>query len=261
MRETPNPSEASQQLSASLSRQRASITRYLVLAGLCVASMIAYISRNCLGLAEQPISQELNIKLVPMGWVMGTFFWTYALAQIPAGWLGHVWGPRKALAIYAVVWSLACLAMGQAIGFWTLIAAQLLFGIGQAGLFPCAAAVISRWITGMRRAIASGFLGGSQSFGAAVGSALTAVLLNGVPGFWWDDIYVKIDVVQLSWRGPVSSGRSAFSSGFEIDQQITGASTARNSPCLNQQAKPSPPKRKPPHQLPGAASSQALTCG
>lgn len=162
--------------------------------------MIAYVGRNCLGLAEEPISKELKIDLVPMGWVMGTFFWTYALAQIPAGWLGHVWGPRKALALYAVVWSAACFAMGLATGVWSLITAQLLFGIGQAGLFPCAAAVISRWIPDKRRALASGLLGGSQSLGGAIGTALAGALLVGVVLTWNDEPFAAFGPY-LNWRG------------------------------------------------------------
>lgn len=209
MSQTPNPYEtpvASTSTSTPAddahgsAGQRATITRYIVLAGLCVAAMIAYVGRNCLGLAENPISRELNISLKPMGWVMGTFFWTYALAQIPAGWLGHVWGPRKALALYALLWSVACFAMGAAAGFWSLIAAQLAFGIGQAGLFPCAAAVISRWIPEKRRAIASGLLGGSQSLGGAIGTALTGALLAGTIGFWWGDTFIEFLGVAVNWR-------------------------------------------------------------
>ena len=177
MTESPNPYEPSAEPGSE--RQRPTFTRYRVLLGLCAASIIAYIGRNCLGVAEGQIREELNISIVSMGWVMGFFFWSYALAQIPAGCLAHVWGTRNALALYAFTWSLACIAMGLANDVNSLIAAQVFFGIAQAGLFPCAAAIISRWMPEQRRAIASGLLGGSQSLGGAVGSALAGALLSG----------------------------------------------------------------------------------
>lgn len=179
MNELPNPYEPSAG-SSHPRPNRPSLARNYVLAGLCAAAIIAYIGRTCLGVAEGQIRDELDIPLVWMGVVMGAFFWSYALAQIPAGWLGHVWGPRNALTLYAWTWSLACLAMGMASNVASLIAAQIFFGMAQAGLFPCAAAVISRWIPDRRRAIASGLLGGSQSLGGAVGNALSGSLLAGV---------------------------------------------------------------------------------
>ncbi|MBP89606.1 MAG: MFS transporter [Planctomycetaceae bacterium] len=204
MTESPNPYEPSQESQIALPERR-SIARYYVLAGLCATSIIAYVGRTCLGVAEGEIREELNISIVSMGLVMGTFFWSYALAQIPAGWLGHVWGTRKALALYAFTWSLACVAMGMANDVSTLIAAQVFFGIAQAGLFPCAAAVISRWIPEKRRAIASGLLGGSQSLGGAVGSALTGPLLAGtfLAGLWWPTFgggFYHLDGIWADWR-------------------------------------------------------------
>lgn len=179
--------------------------RWIVLAALCAAATIAYVGRTCLGLVQQPIREELGIKLVPMGWVMGMFFWSYAFAQIPAAWLGHVWGSRAALAFYAAAWSLACAAMGLANGFWALIIAQLCFGTAQAGLFPCAGAIIAKWASISRRAVSSGLLGGFQSVGGALGSAMTGALLAGVlfdyefPAMHWRWIYALYALPGLVW--------------------------------------------------------------
>ena len=63
--------------------ERPTWARHYVLAGLCAAAIIAYIGRNCLGVAEGAIRSEFDIPLLQMGWLMGTFFWSYALAQIP----------------------------------------------------------------------------------------------------------------------------------------------------------------------------------
>ena len=181
--------------------------RWIVVAALCLAATIAYVGRTCLALVQSPIREELHIELIPMGWVMGMFFWSYAFAQIPAGLLGHTWGNRKALALYAAAWSLACAAMGLATGFWTLILAQLVFGIAQAGLFPCAGAVISRWVATSRRAVSSGLLGGFQSVGGALGSAMTGALVSGFVFYYaffvihWRWVYALYALPGLLWAG------------------------------------------------------------
>ena len=158
--------------------QKPSRARYGVAAFLCAAAAVAYMSRNCIGVAEDAISSELGLNEVQMGWVMSAFFWSYAAAQIPSGWIAHTWGVRRALSLFAVLWSATAALAGLAGGFWTLVAAQMLFGAAQAGVFPCAADAISKWIPAARRALASGSLASCMSLGGAAGAALAGLLLS-----------------------------------------------------------------------------------
>ncbi|QDU09376.1 MFS transporter [Gimesia aquarii] len=167
--------------------------RYLVLTLLCLIAAIAYISRNAISVPAKLIQEELGISLTQMGWVMSAFFWSYALSQIPSGWVGHIWGTRRALTLFAILWSIATAFTGVVIGFWTLVVARLLFGISQAGIFPCSANSISKWLPESRRGIASGLLGSFMSIGSAIGSFIIGVLLVGFDCF-------GITVPAVSWR-------------------------------------------------------------
>jgi MFS family permease len=182
-----------------------SSARTVVLISLCAAAAIAYVQRNCIGVAESTIRTELGMTKQQMGWALSGFFLTYSLFQIPTGWLGERLGPRKTLSIYSAVWSAATAITGLAgIGLvavwlvplvmrirpeidtvaasllaaiWWLYAVRILSGIGQAGLFPCSAIVISQWFPQSRRASVSGWLGTSQQVGAIIASGLTGLLL------------------------------------------------------------------------------------
>src|SRR5262249_61416191 len=77
--------------------------RHVVLAGLCLAVAIAYVHRNCVGVAEAEVRAGLRLSLDQSGLLMSSFFLTYALLQVPAGWLGSLWGPRRTLALVALV--------------------------------------------------------------------------------------------------------------------------------------------------------------
>ena len=154
--------------------------RYWVLGWLCVAAAVAYMSRNAISAAESTIREDLQLSVTQMGWVLSAFFWGYALAQIPAGWLGQRWGTRRALSFYAVVWSLAAALTGLTWGLTSLLIARLLFGVAQAGIFPCAATTIRNWLPTSRRALASGALGSFMNIGGAIGTALTGLLVSGI---------------------------------------------------------------------------------
>ncbi|MAG92719.1 MAG: MFS transporter [Planctomycetaceae bacterium] len=168
--------------------------RHKVMAMLCLAAAIAYISRNSIAVPVELIEEDLGLDERKMGWVMGAFFWSYAFAQIPAGWLGQYWGTRRALSLYAVLWSFASALSGWASGLWSLIAARLLFGIAQAGIFPSSANTIAKWLPNSERGTSSGALGAFMSIGGAISLALTGLLLSGID---WGPLHVP----GVSWRG------------------------------------------------------------
>ena len=73
---------------------------------LCLAALIAYVQRSALSVPTKNIQADLGIDASAMGWVMATWYWGYAILQVPAGWIADSVGSRKALAIYAFAWSI-----------------------------------------------------------------------------------------------------------------------------------------------------------
>ncbi|HEY2250528.1 MAG TPA: MFS transporter, partial [Planctomycetaceae bacterium] len=70
-------------------RSAPSRVRYIVLVWLCLAAGIAYVQRQSLGLVEVEVREELGLSKKESAWIMTTgFFLTYALFQVPAGWVG-----------------------------------------------------------------------------------------------------------------------------------------------------------------------------
>jgi MFS family permease len=171
-------------------------TRYVVLAGFCMAATVAYVERNGIGVAVGRIKQDLVVSDKQMGFVMGAFFLSYALLQIPGGWLAIRYGTRRMLTIYALLWSLATAMIGTATGFWTLLAAQLAMGAAQASLFPCATSSLARWLPGSQRGLASGALASFMSVGSATGIALAGVLLARLG---WRPVFVLYAIPGLLW--------------------------------------------------------------
>jgi MFS family permease len=160
--------------------------RYVVLAALCAAAAISYVSRNCLGVAvaDGKIGGELQLSDRQMAWVMAAFFASYSIFQIPSGWTVQTMGSRRALPLFASVWSLATAAMGLATGFVSLLAAQLGMGLAQAGVFPASTHSIGQWMPSTRRAVACGWLASCMSAGGAIAVALTGWMLQELSWRW-----------------------------------------------------------------------------
>ncbi len=151
--------------------------RHIVLAMLCLAALIAYVQRNSIGVAEETIRRELSLSKYEMGWVISCFFLTYAIFQIPTGYLGQVFGTRRALSMFAALFSLSAGVFGVAYNTAALIGTRLGMGALQAGIFPCAVNTVKKWIPERRRSFSTGMLASFMSIGGAIGAALTGFLI------------------------------------------------------------------------------------
>jgi len=176
--------------------ERPTLIRYRTMAWLTVASALAYLCRNSIGVAESTVRQDLQLTLEQSGWFLGAFFWSYALFQVPCGWFAHIYGTRRSLAIFAFTWSIASIALGTANSLELLIAAQLLMGISQAGIFPAAVGSIGHWMPLSQRSLACGILGAGMQVGAITASGLTGLLLTMVEWRW---IFILLALPGLVW--------------------------------------------------------------
>ena len=53
------------------------------------------------------IQQEFGFNLEQMSYLLASISWTYAIFQLPAGWLIQRFGFRRLMAIALALWSLA----------------------------------------------------------------------------------------------------------------------------------------------------------
>jgi ACS family glucarate transporter-like MFS transporter len=128
--------------------------RYRILAVLFGLSLVNYVLRNNLSIAIPSIRQEYGFSGAELGWILGSFNFTYALFQIPGGVFGDRYGPRRALAIIAVTWGVltfltgfapALMAASATGAMVSLIVVRLLTGVAHAPVFPVMAGAFANW--------------------------------------------------------------------------------------------------------------------
>src|SRR5215813_496007 len=78
--------------------------------------MIMYMDRGAIGPAIPLIRRDLGIGLVGMGVAAAVYNLGYTLFQIPGGCLGDRIGPRRALTLFMVWWSVFASATAFALG-------------------------------------------------------------------------------------------------------------------------------------------------
>ncbi len=152
--------------------QSATRVRWGIVGITAIASLLLYLDRYCVGFARDAIQQEFNASPVMMGWFVSAFFYSYALGQVPASWIGHRFGIRFALTAFILTWSLFTGLIGAVTSVAAIIALRLLCGLAQAGAFPCAGRIIRDWMPVAQRGVGSSYV----TFGGRVGGAIAPVL-------------------------------------------------------------------------------------
>lgn len=212
--------------------------RYHILAWLSVAAVLAYFGRNSIGVAESTIRGDLELTESEMGWFLGAFFWSYALFQVPAGYLGQRFGTRLVLGWSAITWSFGLLLLAGANNLFLLIASQLFIGIAQAAVFPCAVQSIALWFPEPRRATACSALSIGMQLGAVITASLTGLLLV----LWdWRLIFIMYATPGLAWA-IVFLAR--FHDRPEDDPSVSAAELELIKPSRTEETSPSDANKK-----------------
>jgi MFS family permease len=157
--------------------ERPTSVRYVIVAVVTLMSFLLYLDRFCVSFAADYIRQDLRLSQTQISYFISAFFWSYALAQVPAGWFSDRFGARTILAAYILSWSLFTAWIGAAHSFFILMLARVGCGLGQAGAYPAAASVVRRWMPLSTRGTASSFVANGGRIGAALAPVLTAYLM------------------------------------------------------------------------------------
>jgi len=184
---------------APLLTSRPTRVRYLVLAALCAITTINYIQRNSLGGAETTVRADLQLTRNDTGDAMGAFFLTYALCQVPSGWLAQRWGGRWALTVFAAGWSIVMAFTAAATNLPALLGARWTMGALQAGIFPCCTMILAAWYPVTRRGFASAILNSFMLIGGVIASWLTAELIGPLGWRWLFLLYALPGLVWACW--------------------------------------------------------------
>jgi MFS transporter, ACS family, D-galactonate transporter len=145
--------------------------------------LVNFIDRSALSISLPSIDKEFHIDTAVEGWILGSFFWTYLLFQLPGGWLLDRFGPRRIVSYAGIVWGLFQVLGGLATGGVTLVFSRLGLGLAEAPTSPAVAKLNANWLPARERARGATWVDMAGALGTAIGGVIVTALI-GLTGNW-----------------------------------------------------------------------------
>ena len=184
--------------------------RWRIFVILSLASFTAYVLRGNLSIAAPDMMADLQLSEIQWSWVLAAFTTGYTIFQFPGGVLGDRMGPRKAVTLLCIFWTLLTIVTAAVPGtdvasatlvIGSLVTVRFLVGMFQAPIFPIINAAICRWFPPGGWAFPCGLNNASLTLGIAVSAPVLAWLIAAygwrisfwiiaplgmlVAGLWW----------------------------------------------------------------------------
>lgn len=183
--------------SIELAKPRASINGLVGL--LAVAIFINYVDRGNLATAAPLIKDELKLSNVDFGYLVSAFFWTYATAQIPIGWILQRVPAHIVMAGALTLWAIATALSGIVQGFTLLLMLRLLLGLGESAAFPCMSKMLADNLPPERLGAANGLVSAGIAIGPAFGTLAGGLIMA---RFGWRASFLLFGLIPLLWLWP-----------------------------------------------------------
>ena len=170
--------------------------RHQVLTFLFALSTITYIDRTSISLLAAEMKADLGIRNDAWGWVLSAFALSYALFELPTGALGDRIGPRKVLLRVVMWWSAFTAFTGLAFNWLSLLVVRFLFGAGEAGAYPNASIVVSRWFPKQEVGRAQSFIWAAGRVG---GTLAPWIVIPVAVHFGWRVSFYFLGLLGIVW--------------------------------------------------------------
>jgi sugar phosphate permease len=180
---------------------RPSRGRWYILLLISVMYLITYLDRVNISTAAPLISKEFGFDKITMGFIFSAFVWSYALFQVPGGWLSDRFGARRVLTGVVTYWSILTAATAAAFSATSFIGIRFLFGIGEAGAFPGATRAMQLWYPQRERGFVQGITHSASRLGAAIAPPIVVLIMLGGQLDLPSPLNFSISVPALGWRG------------------------------------------------------------
>jgi DHA1 family inner membrane transport protein len=147
-----------------------------------VSQVVHFLTMSAVALLLPLIREDLAISFSQAGVLSAAATLSYALTQIPAGYLSDRYGPKRLFFAGLLGWSLLGFALALSFSYWIAVAVLFAAGACRALLFAPGLTLVASWFPPDRRATAMGvFTVGS--FIGTIGVSLTGPALSAALGW------------------------------------------------------------------------------
>ncbi|MDP7008108.1 MAG: MFS transporter [Phycisphaerales bacterium] len=138
-----------------------------VIWGICTLYFLFdYTNQVVPGAMHPELMESFGTSAFQFGLIAASYFYIYAVMQIPVGILGDRFGPKRPLAIASFVASVGCLLFSQADSVTTALLARSMIGLGACFSFVSVLMIASNWFPSNRFSLLVGLTNMAGMLGA-----------------------------------------------------------------------------------------------
>ncbi|MFI0470571.1 MFS transporter [Saccharopolyspora sp. 5N102] len=156
---------------------------------------INYVDRGSISVALPLIKKEFGLSDELTGILLAAFFWTYALMQLPSGWLIDRFGPRRMVGSSCIAWGAATALTATAPGPGALLGMRTLLGATEAPVMPAGGKLNAIWMPLRERGRGAVILDAGAPLGAGVGGIAISWLIATTGG--WRPAFIVAGAVTV----------------------------------------------------------------
>ncbi|HEY4880961.1 MAG TPA: MFS transporter [Steroidobacteraceae bacterium] len=160
---------------------------------------VNYVDRGNLATVGPLLIDQQGLSNAQLGLLLSAFYFSYAPAQLLAGWLCERTDVYRLLAFGVALWSLTTAATGLVAGFTSLLLMRLLLGLGECVVFPGSSRLFAQLVPEERRGAANGWMSVGLAIGPAIGTFAGSLLAG---RFGWQASFLVFGLLSFSWLWP-----------------------------------------------------------
>ena len=184
---------------APVAQVRPSNVRWRIFAIIFGLTVINLVDRVSLSIAMPVIAGEFQLSPSMQGLILSSFFWAYALLQIPGGWLIDRFGPHRVISWSTGLWGTFQVLAAFATGGLSLLFARVALGAAEAPLFPSGGKLISLWLAPSERSRGAVLMDSGSPLGVALGGLIIAYLIATLDSWRLAFLIAGIATLVLGW--------------------------------------------------------------
>jgi MFS family permease len=160
------------------------------------STVLNYMDRQAMALVSPYIRAEFHLTDEGFGWVLAAFYLTYAVFQVPAGYLVDRGDVHKTYAAAVAWWSLAGIAAAFSPTLGILLFMRAMLGVGESFNWPCALRITALVLPSSDRSLGNGIF----NSGAAIGAVITPLVVPWLTvRYGWRTAFVAVGSLGFLW--------------------------------------------------------------
>lgn len=156
----------------------------MALLSICVLIFLLDIEYSAVNLALKTISEETDVALGFVQWVLSSYVLVWGALILPAGRFGNIYGQRTTLFVGLFLFLLGSAVAGISGNIDVLIFGRIIQGVGAAVFSTPCYSIIFSIMPDNRKGIALGIISAVGSLGLAVGPTISGLILDYLNWRW-----------------------------------------------------------------------------